>query len=109
MTRNMRPIRRRRQGTAIAIAASIRDLCSSFSILNRCTEDVNVVPVVIAELKLSNIQILFADFVERPDNAALQDRPKAFNRIGVDCANYMLTNGVINGLVRKAERPEVPN
>ena len=35
-------------------------------------------------------QILGADIVEAADNAALADRPKAFNCVGVDCADNVL-------------------
>ncbi len=40
-------------------------------------KDVCVIPIVVAELKLSDIQrhIFGADLVERADNAALEDRP----------------------------------
>jgi hypothetical protein len=39
--------------------------------------------------------------MECPDDAALQDGPKSFNRIGVNCANDMLPNGMIDELVRE--------
>jgi hypothetical protein len=72
--------------------------------LDRRTEYICVIPVVISELKLSDVkmQIFLANLMISTDNPALQDRPEAFNRIGVNCANDMLTNGVINGLVREA-------
>ena len=43
-------------------------------------EDVRVQTVVIAELELGNIErkVLFADLVEGPDHAALDERPEAF-------------------------------
>ena len=49
--------------------------------LNRRSEDVRVLPIVIAELELGNIQrhIFAAHFMERADDAALEDRPEAFN------------------------------
>ena len=45
----------------------------------RCTENIRVVPIVIAELKLGNIerQILAADGVIGADDAAFQDRLEA--------------------------------
>jgi hypothetical protein len=52
---------------------------------NRRTEDVRVHAVVVAELKLGNVQshVFPADFVERADNTALEDRPESLNRVGV--------------------------
>ena len=40
---------------------------------NRDPKNISVLPIVISELKLRNVQrqILIADFVERADNAAL--------------------------------------
>ena len=56
---------------------------------NRRSENVGVETVVIAELKLGDVQrqIFGADFVEGADHAALEDRPEAFNRVGVNCAD----------------------
>jgi hypothetical protein len=67
-------------------------------------EDIGVITIVIPKLELSNVQmqIFFADLVISSNNATLQDGPEALNRIGVNCADYMLTNGVVNGLVREA-------
>src|SRR4051794_14999626 len=54
----------------------------------RLPEDIGVVPVVVAELKFRDVQrqILGADLVERADDPALNQRPEAFNRLGVDRA-----------------------
>jgi hypothetical protein len=67
-------------------------------------EYVGVLSVVIPELKFGDVQmqIFLADLVVGSDNAALQDRLEALNRIGVNCADDMLTNGVIDGLVRES-------
>lgn len=48
------------------------------------SEDVGVVPVIIAELELRDIEVrvLLADPMEGADDAALDERPEAFNRIG---------------------------
>jgi hypothetical protein len=46
-------------------------------------------------------QVFPADLVIGPDNAALQDRPEALDCIGVNCANDMLANGVIDRLMRE--------
>jgi hypothetical protein len=50
------------------------------------TKDVSVLPIVVTELKFRNVQrhILLTDLVECADNAALDDRPEAFNRIGMN-------------------------
>jgi hypothetical protein len=47
------------------------------------------------------MQILLTDLVIGPNNAPLEDRPEALDRIGVDCSNYVLAKGVIDGLVRE--------
>lgn len=67
------------------------------------SEDVRVVPIVVPEFEFRNIerQIFAADLVIGPDHAALDERPEAFNRIGVDRSNDVLANGMIHGLVRE--------
>jgi hypothetical protein len=69
--------------------------------IDRRAENVRVLPVVISELKLRNVQrhIFGANFVEAADNPALEDRPKAFNRVGMDRADYVLLAVVIDRLV----------
>jgi len=69
---------------------------------DRRSENVRVLPVIISELKLGNIQrhIFAAHFVERADYAALQDRPKSFNRLSVDSADDILTSRMVNGRAR---------
>src|SRR5258708_4271451 len=66
-------------------------------------DDVLILPVVVAELELSDVerQVLGADFVERADHASLEDRPEAFNRVGVDRSDHVLALGVVDNLVRK--------
>ncbi len=51
--------------------------------LNRGSENIVVEPIVIFELAFRNVerQIFGADFVIAANNAALEDRPKAFNRV----------------------------
>lgn len=70
--------------------------------LNRRPKDVGIPAIVIAELKFRNIemQILFADLVIGPDDAALNERPKAFNRLCVDGADNVLMRAMVNCLVR---------
>jgi hypothetical protein len=50
----------------------------------RRAEDIHVLPVVVAELKFSNVQrhIFGADFVERAGHCPFEDRPKSLNRVG---------------------------
>ena len=62
---------------------------------DRFAENVSVVAVVVAELELRDIQrqVLGADFVERANDAALEDRPEAFNRVGVDRADDVFVRG----------------
>jgi hypothetical protein len=49
---------------------------------NRRSEDVCILPIVVAALKFRDIerQIFAADFVEASHDAALNQRPNAFNR-----------------------------
>ena len=56
---------------------------------NRRAEDIRVQAIVVAELKLGNIerQIFGADLVESADHAALKDRPETFNRVGMHRAD----------------------
>ena len=53
--------------------------------LNRRSENVVVKAVIIAELKLRDIEmkVLFVDVVEGADDPALEDAPKALNRLSV--------------------------
>lgn len=64
-------------------------------------EDIWIIPVVISELKLRDVQwqILCADLVESTDNAALEDRPEAFDRVGVDRAHDILASSVSDNVV----------
>jgi hypothetical protein len=70
--------------------------------LDRCSKNVTVEPIIISELKLRDIQrhVFGAYLMERADDAALEDAPKPFNRLGVDGADNVLMLGMINGCVR---------
>jgi hypothetical protein len=76
--------------------------------LDRRSEDVRVVPVVIAEFKLSDVQmqVLFADLMKGADHATLDQRPEALDRVGMDRADNTLSDvfpfTVIDGFVREA-------
>src|SRR5579863_3504026 len=78
----------------------IKPLCAMLSSTSayRCPENVRILAVIIAELELRNIerQILFADLMERADHAALNQRPEALNRVGVNCADNVFTLGVVD-------------
>jgi hypothetical protein len=69
--------------------------------LNRRSEDVRVLPVIIAELEFGNIQrhIFPAHFVERADHPALEYRPEALNGLSMDCANDILPPRMVNSRV----------
>ena len=69
---------------------------------HRLSEDVRVVPVVVPELELGNVerQVLRAHLMERADHAALEDRPEAFNRVGMDRADNVVALGMIDNDVR---------
>jgi hypothetical protein len=60
-------------------------------------ENIAVMPVIVAELEFCDVQrhVLGADLVERADDAALEDRPEAFNR-----ADNVLPLAVLHDLVR---------
>jgi hypothetical protein len=70
--------------------------------LNRGSENVLIMPIIIAELELSNIemQVLFADLVEVSHDAAFDQRPEAFDGLSVDGAYNVLLLVVIDGRMR---------
>ena len=57
------------------------------------SENVRVVPVVVAELELGDVErhVLPAHLVESADGAALEDRPEAFDGVGVDRADNVFS------------------
>lgn len=69
---------------------------------NSCSENIRVHAVIVAELELSDVQrhIFLADLVERADDTALEDRPEAFNRVGVNCTYNVLAKVVLDALAR---------
>ncbi len=66
-------------------------------------ENVGVHPVVVAELKFSDVQrqIFAAYFVEAPHDAALEQRPKAVNRLGVNHTVNILFFGMADEGMRE--------
>ncbi len=67
----------------------------------RRLKHVGVHAVVVAELKFRDVewQIFGADFVERADNAALEDRPEALNRVRVNRADDVFVIRVADDLM----------
>jgi hypothetical protein len=76
---------------------------------DRRSEDVRILPVVVAELELSNIErhVFAADLVEGADNAALEDRPEALDCVRVYGADNVFVRGVIDDLVLRENLVEV--
>src|SRR5947209_7838209 len=73
---------------SLSLAETGASVCVS-ACCYRGSENVGVMPVVVAELKFRDVQrqIFFADFVERTDDPAFEDRPEAFNGLRVDRAD----------------------
>jgi hypothetical protein len=72
--------------------------------LNRCSKNIVIEPIIIAELEFRNVkmQVFLADVVECADNPALDKRPEALNRVGMNRANNILLRGMVNRDVRIA-------
>jgi hypothetical protein len=72
--------------------------------LNRRSEYIGILPVVVSELKFGDIQvqIFLANLAVSADDAALQNRPEALNRVRVNCANDMLADAVVNDAMLEA-------
>src|SRR5229473_6731696 len=72
---------------------------------DRRTKDVRIHAVIVAELELRDVQrqIFLADLVEGADHAALDDRPEAFNGVGVDRADNVMPARMVNDAMRKSE------
>jgi len=68
----------------------------------RRTKNIRVVAVIVSELKLRDVQrhIFAADFVERADDAAFEDRPEALDRVGVNRADNVLAAVMAHDAVR---------
>jgi hypothetical protein len=66
------------------------------------SEDIRVLPIVIAELELGNIErhVFTADLVKRTDDSPLDDGPKAFNGLSVDRTNDVLAPSMIDDAAR---------
>ena len=68
---------------------------------NCLSEDIIVDVVIIAELEFGDIKrkILAADFVVAATDAALEDAPKALNRLSMDRADNVLMFCMVNDRV----------
>ena len=75
---------------------------ASLAPANNRIENIRVLAVVVAELKLRDVQrkIFRTNFVERADHAALEDRPEALNRVRVNGADDILLSFMMHGLTR---------
>lgn len=71
--------------------------------LDCCAEDVRVLPVVVPETELGNIErhVLAADLMETANDPALDERPKAIDGLGMGCAVDILACGVIDNRMGK--------
>jgi hypothetical protein len=70
--------------------------------IDRRSENICVLPVIITELELGNIErhVFAAHFVKCSDHAAFEDRPKAFDGLSMNCADDILSSSVVNDAVR---------
>ncbi len=66
------------------------------------SENIRVLSVIVSELKFRDVerQIFLADFVESSDDTALKDRPEAFNRLGMNCADDVLPARMVDSGMR---------
>lgn len=66
--------------------------------LDRRSENVRILAVIVSELEFGNVQwhVLAAHFVECTDDAALENRPEAFDSLRVDCADNIFTPRMVN-------------
>jgi len=65
-------------------------------------ENLRILAVVVAELKLGHVQrkIFSTDLVIGTHNAALEQRPKTFDGVGMNRAHHVLPCGVVDNTVR---------
>ena len=77
--------------------------------LDRCAEDVRVHALVIAELKLVDVEmeIFLADLMECAHDPAFHDGPEAFDSIGMNGPTNIFSLGMMHHTVRNA-RIEFP-
>jgi hypothetical protein len=85
-----------------ACSEALASLCASASCY-RCTEDVAVVAIIKAKLKLIQVerQVLLADVMVRPDHAALEQGPERFDVVGMHFAAHVLAAAMADDFVRE--------
>jgi hypothetical protein len=85
-----------------SLAETVASVCASAACY-RGSENIDVIAVVVAELKLRDVEreIFAADLVIGADNPALHDRPEAFNRVGVDRTDNVVTRALANDVMRE--------
>jgi hypothetical protein len=68
---------------------------------DRCPEHIGIIAMVMTELELREVErkVLFADVVVGANDSALEQRPEAFDRVGVDRATNILAFAVAYGLM----------
>ena len=84
-------------------SASFGSVCVSATTYRRA-EDIWIAPIVVPKFELRNIQgqIFAADLVVSSDDAAFDERPEAFDRIRMDCADHVLADAVVNNAMPEA-------
>src|SRR6185369_16468178 len=90
-----------RLGIATMFALIIGACIYLLATLNSRAENVAIKAVVVFELAFRDVQrqIFAADFVIAADDAALELRPEALNRVRVHRADHVAMRGMIDGLV----------
>src|SRR5437879_4137542 len=70
---------------------------------DRCSENIRVLPIVVPELELIDVQreIFGADLMERSDDAALHQRPEAFDCVGMDVPMHIFPGPMVNCAARE--------
>jgi hypothetical protein len=76
--------------------------------LKRGSKNIRIVPIVIAELELANVEhkIFLADLMERANRAVCEHQPGAFNRIRMDRADNIIAQ--VRTLSQREERRDCP-
>lgn len=97
------------QSQTLLQLAQANIVLSNLASAYRRSENVVIEPIVIFELTFSDVerQIFVTYLVVAADDAALEDAPKAFNRVRVDCADHVLPRAVHYRLVRVVVQAQV--
>src|SRR5262249_23620284 len=76
----------------------------------RFTEDIGVLPIVVTKSKLGEVerQVFLADMMELSHDAALQNRPKRLDVVGMNLATYILAFAVRYCLMPQAAPLQEP-